>query len=322
MRRSTRNPKRTRRSAAVAAGVVTVTAVAGTAAYASVPRAGWWDRHDSPRMHDKSVADATHRPRHSPVPPTSRRTRAARSSATPTPSHSARALRKAAPAYGVNVDKADSAPPRTRRPGSLPRRPAGEVTAVAGKYQNPVKGYIGGKYVMMHRDDNVTLKGRGYVRVRYEIAWFNRPGSMVMPTWTGLQGRLFHVASGGLRRMDDAKPGQSSAYTWMGEPGKGYVVLPKGAQQMWQNEFFYLDGEVTLTNHERGADYNITATPVTWDEVTADITTPRPADPARIGWVRYGLVRDTGDDGAPVPQYVTRQVTGDPARVAQNSKLR
>ncbi|WP_433476163.1 hypothetical protein ACQPZP_03435 [Spirillospora sp. CA-142024] len=224
--------------------------------------------------------------------------------------------------YGVNVDEADAAPPRTRRPASLPRRPAGEITAVAGKYQNPVKGYIGGKYVMMHRDDNVTLKGRGYVRVRYEIAWFNRPGSMVMPTWTGLKGRLFHVASGGLRRMDDAKPGQSSAYTWMGEPGKGYVVLPKDAQQMWQNEFFYLDGEVTLTNHEQGADYNITATPVTWDEVTTDITTPRPADPARIGWVRYGLVRDTGDDGAPVPQYATRQVTGDPARVAQNSNLR
>ncbi|MBE8520985.1 hypothetical protein ILP97_26450 [Amycolatopsis sp. H6(2020)] len=43
----------------------------------------------------------------------------------------------------------------------------------------------------------------------------------------------------------------------------------------------YLDGEVTLTNNERGADYNITATAVTWQEVTADITTPPP--PAR-GW--------------------------------------
>ena len=51
-----------------------------------------------------------------------------------------------------------------------------------------------------------------------------------------------------------------------------------------------LDGEVTLYNNERGADYNITATPRTWDEVTADIS--------RKG-IRYGLVRDTADDSAP-----------------------
>jgi hypothetical protein len=84
----------------------------------------------------------------------------------------------------------------------------------------------------------------------------------------------------------------------------------------WQNEFFYLDGEVTLTNNERGADYNITATPVTWDEVTADITTP-----AAKGAVRYGLVRDTGDDAAPVPQYLTRSTPADPAQVPQHSAV-
>lgn len=26
---------------------------------------------------------------------------------------------------------------------------------------------------------------------------------------------------------------------------------------MWQNEFYYLDGQVSLTNHESGADYNL-----------------------------------------------------------------
>jgi hypothetical protein len=120
-------------------------------------------------------------------------------------------------------------------------------------------------------------------------------------------------------------PGQPKDYTWMGQPtvgssgpASGYVVLPAGAQQMWQNEFLYLDGEVTLTNNERGADYNITATPVTWDQVTADITTPPPADPASKGWVRYGLVRDTGDDAAPVPQYLTR---GTAAEVLQHSAV-
>jgi len=76
-----------------------------------------------------------------------------------------------------------------------------------------------------------------------------------------------------------------------------------------------------LTNNERGADYNITATPVTWQDVTTDITTPPPADPGSKGWVRYGLVRDTGDDGTPVPQYLTRSTPADPAQVPQQSSV-
>jgi hypothetical protein len=226
------------------------------------------------------------------------------------------------------VDGVDQAPDRFTPPGPLPVRPAGEVTAVGGTYADPRKGWIGGRYVMMRRGEHVVLSGRGYVQVRYEIAWFNRPGSMVMPTWTGLRGKLFHVASGGLRRMDDPKPGNPPENTWMGQPtvgssgpASGYVVLPEGAQQMWQNEFFYLDGEVTLGNNERGADYNITATPRTWAEVTADITTPPPADPAAKGWVRYGQVRDTGDDGAPVPQYLTREQPEDRAQVPRQSTV-
>ncbi|HKS46821.1 MAG TPA: sigma-70 family RNA polymerase sigma factor [Amycolatopsis sp.] len=227
---------------------------------------------------------------------------------------------KAGPVYGSNVDQADPAPPKGQRPGPLPHRPEGTVTAVAGNYLDPQPGWIAGRYVMMHRGEHVTLRGQGYLQVRYEIAFFNRPGGMVMPTWTGLQGRLFHVASGGFRRMDDAKPGGPAANTWMGEPGKGYITLPDGTQQMWQNEFFYLDGEVTLTNNERGADYNITATPVTWAQVTADITTAPTPDPKQ-GRVRFGLVRDTGDDGAPVPQYATRQRPTDPAVVPEDSSL-
>ncbi|HEX6357642.1 sigma-70 family RNA polymerase sigma factor [Actinophytocola sp.] len=232
------------------------------------------------------------------------------------------------PRYGSVVDTVDEAPHPLTPPAPLPVRPAGEVTATGGTYADPQKGWIGGKYVMMRRGEHVVLSGRGYIQVRYEIAWFNRPGGMVMPTWTGLRGKLFHVASGGLRRMDDTKPGNPPENTWMGQPtvgssgpASGYVVLPDGAQQMWQNEFFYLDGEVTLTNNERGADYNITATPRTWDEVTADITTRPPADPATKGWVRYGLVRDTGDDGAPVPQYLTRTTPADPAQVPQVSAV-
>jgi hypothetical protein len=104
----------------------------------------------------------------------------------------------------------------------------------------------------------------------------------------------------------------------MGQPSTGYDSLPAGAQQMWQNEYYYLDGTVTLHQNENDADYNLIVIAKTWQDVTADLTTA--PDPAK-GIVRYGLVRDTGDDTAPVPQYVTRRNPADPAQVTQQSTV-
>jgi hypothetical protein len=102
----------------------------------------------------------------------------------------------------------------------------------------------------------------------------------------------------------------------MGGPSIGYAVLPPGTQQMWQNEYFYLDGTVTLTQNERGCDYGITAFPSNWDAVNKDVNT----GPDQ-GAIRYGLVRDNGRDSTPVPQYVTRATPADPATVAQRSRV-
>ena len=49
---------------------------------------------------------------------------------------------------------------------------------------------------------------------------------------------------------DESSPG----VTWMGAPDAGFVKLPKGHQQMWQNEFYYLNGSVTFHNNESGTD--------------------------------------------------------------------
>jgi hypothetical protein len=167
----------------------------------------------------------------------------------------------------------------------------------------------------------VTFSGRGYVLLRWQLVPSERPGSLVMPAWTGLDGKLFHVASGGGRRMDDAQPGTSDGRTWMGGPATGYAELPPGAQQMWQNEYFYLDGTVTLVQNERGADYNLIVMPSSWSQADKDIrTAPEPGSPEK-GLVRYGLVRDTGDDGTPVPQYVTRARPADAATVEQRPDL-
>jgi hypothetical protein len=164
----------------------------------------------------------------------------------------------------------------------------------------------------------VTLSGQGYVLVRWQIAPHDRPGGLTMPTWTGLKGKLFHVASGGGRRMDDViGNGSDRGYvTGMGGPDIGYTDLPDGTQQMWQNEFFYVDGTVTLNVNERGASYGLTVFPSSWDSVTEDIR----KGPDQ-GAIRYGLVRDNGKDTAPVPQYVTRATPADPATVAQRSRL-
>ncbi|MEV2277370.1 hypothetical protein AB0I72_17465, partial [Nocardiopsis sp. NPDC049922] len=70
----------------------------------------------------------------------------------------------------------------------------------------------------------------------------------------------------------------------MGNPEDEYTHLPDGAGRMWQNEFFYLDGTVTLTNDERGAAYGLIVRPMTWEQVYDDI----------------------GNDGALVPQYLTQ----------------
>ncbi|MFI7632881.1 RNA polymerase sigma factor [Nonomuraea sp. NPDC049400] len=211
--------------------------------------------------------------------------------------------------YGRTVDQVDQAPPRNRPPAPLPRRPAGTVK-IGGKH-----GYsrFGGAPSITHRGDYVTITGKGYVQVRWGILYRNRVGPFQPATWTGLKGKLFHVASGGGRRMDDE---QASGVTWMGSPETGFVRLPRGQQQMWQNEFYYLDGSVTLHNNESGTDIDLTIAPKTWQEVWGDIST-RP-DPAK-GILRYGLTRDTGDDRAPVPQYVTR--AAHPARVPQHSRV-
>lgn len=227
-------------------------------------------------------------------------------SASPTPTASPSVTRsKKADLYGSVVDAVDRAPDPNAEPAVLPHRPETGITSSGGAHAT-----------MNHRGDSVTLSGRGYVLVRWQISPQYRAGGLVMPTWTGLRGELFHVASGGGRRMDDPVSATDSSATGMGDSATGYAVPPSGTQQMWQNEYFYVDGSVTLTVNERGADYGLNVFPSSWDAVEKDVTTG-PDQGAK----RYGLVRDTGKDDTPVPQYVTRATPADPATVPQRSRL-
>ncbi|MEU6304190.1 RNA polymerase sigma factor [Streptomyces chartreusis] len=240
-----------------------------------------------------TVPTASSTARTPPVTPTS----TPAPSLSPTPSRT-----RKAELYGTVIDAVEPAPDPNAVPGALPHRPESGITSTWGA-----------KAVMQHRGEAVTLSGRGYVLVRWQISPQSRPGTLVMPTWTGLKGELFHVASGGGRRMDDTT-GQDT--TGMGSPATGYTVLPDGTQQMWQNEYFYLDGSVTLHQNERGADYGVIVFPSTWEAADEDVRT----GPGQ-GAIRYGLVRDTGGDDTPVPQYVTRSTPADAATVPWESRV-
>lgn len=246
-----------------------------------------------PRAASSPTAASTHR---APTPTVS-------PSATPSPSPSATKEKTAL--YGSVVDAVDQAPDPDTPPTALPHRTETGVTSTGGAHAT-----------MNHRGDSVTLTGKGYVLVRWQITPQSRAGSLVMPAWTGLKGKLFHVASGGGRRMDDRVSSTDTTATGMGNSTTGYTVLPSGTQQMWQNEYFYVDGSVSLTVNERGADYGLNVFPTTWDKVEEDVTSGPPE-----GATRYGLVRDTGKDDTPIPQYVTRETPSDPATVAQESRV-
>ncbi|MFE5817305.1 sigma-70 family RNA polymerase sigma factor [Streptomyces sp. NPDC056479] len=241
------------------------------------------------------TAASTARPPSSPTPSVS-------PTATPSPSPS---QTRKVELYGSAVDAVDRAPDPNADPAALPRRPESGITSTGGAHA-----------VMNHRGDSVTLTGRGYVLVRWQISPQYRAGSLVMPAWTGLKGRLFHVASGGGRRMDDRVSSTDTSATGMGNSTTGYAVPPSGTQQMWQNEWFYVDGSVTLTQNERGADYGLSVFPSNWDAVNEDVNHGPPD-----GATRYGLVRDTGKDDTPVPQYATRATPADAATVPQKSRV-
>jgi len=242
-----------------------------------------------------------------PVPATKPTT----SRAAPAPSRSA--TRAPAVRYGSVVDVADPAPPAGRKPGKLPVRPEGTLAVTAGVDEDPRPEVVS----LIRRGQYATYRGRGYLRIEWSVAYTQRVGPVAMPPWTGLAGELFHVASGGGQRLDDPIPGAPAGTTGMGDPAHGRSVLPAGAQQMWHFEYYYLDGQVTLTSTERGADYNLYVHVVDRKSIDDDL---RAAPVPGKFPIRYGLVRDPGTDACPVPQYVTR-AKADPATVAQRSHL-
>ena len=164
------------------------------------------------------------------------------------------------PRPGRPTCTAPSSTPSTRRPdpdtrpAALPHRPESGLTSSGGRADRD-------EPPRRQRDPH----GQGYVLVRWQISPAvpaGRPGHAVLDR---PEGQALPCGLG--RRPTHGRPDRSAdgTATGMGGPATGYTVLPAGTQQMWQNEYFYVDGTVTLTQNERGADYGITVFPSTWD---------------------------------------------------------
>ncbi|MEY9966806.1 LPXTG-motif cell wall-anchored protein [Streptacidiphilus sp. MAP12-16] len=181
--------------------------------------------------------------------------------------------------------------------GQLPHRAeATAVHEVGGHWVAPVRGYLGGNWLLFHRGDTVTLQGKGYFLVRWEIEYWRGTGVVSMPTYTDQQGTFLHVASGG-HRMDAPFPGGQLGQTWMGKPSTGYETLPAGTPMIWVNEYYYLDGAITITCQEaeggKNGRYNLGIAPKTWQQVQSDV------HPAGLGTT--GVVLDAGAATSPSP---------------------
>ncbi|WP_084719240.1 LAETG motif-containing sortase-dependent surface protein [Streptacidiphilus carbonis] len=159
--------------------------------------------------------------------------------------------------------------------GQVPHRAeATAVYAVSGHWVAPVKGYLGGQWLLFHRGDTVTLRGKGYFVLRWEIEYWRGTGTVSMPTFTDRQGTFMHVASAG-HRMDAPVPGGEAGQTWMGKPSTGYETLPAGTPMIWVNEYYYLDGTITVTCQEaengKNGRYNLGVAPKSWQQVESDV---------------------------------------------------
>lgn len=184
-------------------------------------------------------------------------------------------------AAGLSAPAAHAASLRHRAEGTA-------VNAVGGAYQAPFPGALRGKWLIFRNSEYVTLRGRGYFWIRWEPEYWMGTGQLMMPTWSGASGTFLHVGSGGGHRMNDAHP-NGSGETWLGKPGTGFITMPSGEPMIWGNEFYYLDGQVTLTGHEAAAKYNLGINDCTWQFVQDDLNH---APESGTEWVRYGVAHD------------------------------
>ena len=119
-------------------------------------------------------------------------------------------------------------------------------------------GFVAGKWCLMHRYEQVVLRGKGYIKVRFECEWWYGWFQNAWPNYheNNENSTLMLVAEG------DKYFQQISYETCNNVPEYGYI-----------NKYYYLDGEATIQNNERipksvyTGSYNMGITDISFDAI-------------------------------------------------------
>lgn len=122
-----------------------------------------------------------------------------------------------------------------------------------------VPGYVAGKWCLMHRDEFLHFKGKGYIKVRWETEWWYGWFQSSWPEYYSIGNSTLILAAEGDKYFQAL-----SHETCNNIPEYGYI-----------NKYFYLDGEAMFINRERkgghfnGA-YNMGIADFAWKDINGN----------------------------------------------------
>jgi hypothetical protein len=157
----------------------------------------------------------------------------------------------------------------------LTQRPeTATVSLVKGDYTPYQSGYLAGKWELFSNGQYITLNGTGYLRCRWELEYWKGTGAITDISFTDKSGTFLSVAGGGGYAQSDQPPScydsSDSCKNYTGSTNYGYSWFTDMADP-YHNEYYYLDGEITITNHESPGLYNVGVAPVCTFLVTCPI---------------------------------------------------
>ncbi|KAL2818589.1 hypothetical protein BJX63DRAFT_429090 [Aspergillus granulosus] len=132
---------------------------------------------------------------------------------------------------------------------------------------------ITGAWLLFHNSDWITFSGTGYIRLRWEVEYWKRAGTtedisaIVTGTWDLVAGAGFRFGDEPASFCHDPS-GVCTHVT--GGTDYGYTWFTNGANH-WNNECYWMDGEVMLQTREGLGLYNVALQMSNYDTILADI---------------------------------------------------
>ncbi|KAH8888141.1 hypothetical protein GQ53DRAFT_768024 [Thozetella sp. PMI_491] len=171
------------------------------------------------------------------------------------------------------------------RATTLTHRAETGISAIDGTWVAWQPGYPTGTYLLFHNTDYVTLKGTGYVLLRWEVEYWQRAGVTTDVSITTTGTFKLVAGGGGMQHADHPAPfcndPSGVCYNATGGTTYGYTWFTNLANH-WHNEYYWLDGQVTLQTREGTGLYNVGVNITTYNQMLSEINTVY-ASPYRIG---------------------------------------